>query len=392
MGLFNNCGHAAVRAATQSPDTATVSIPCFDSSVDISDWEGWFFDTIYVDNDNMLTCNAVGLDSLKLELVTRDMIVDMRDPDALDKIKGFLAPLSGFKRMDARYDVCIDSIVDEEYGVFECMGSIVLSADFADSCIERSQQINQFVCELMLTSNNNQAKVPPMTALYIGHNTSIPSKQTHNAACNINNLFELTSNDILDGWRHEEELDIFGYARTIDVRARVATPQFITFSVFDYDRTGLGHGMYTETLYTFDFDNGRKLANNDLFLPAALDEVKLLLFESMFIDPKFSDSHQGIETVKDIEEMCEYRSSQSSFLFDSEFEASEADCKFVLPDGALANDGIVFSFQPYEIDYWAAGAYHFTVPYSKLMPYLTPKAKRLISGCYHNIVPPALIQ
>ncbi|MDE7189745.1 MAG: RsiV family protein [Muribaculaceae bacterium] len=41
---------------------------------------------------------------------------------------------------------------------------------------------------------------------------------------------------------------------------------------------------------------------------------------------------------------------------------------------------MMFSFQPYEIDCWAAGAYHFIVPYKKLMPYLTSEAKRLISN------------
>lgn len=31
-----------------------------------------------------------------------------------------------------------------------------------------------------------------------------------------------------------------------------------------------------------------------------------------------------------------------------------------------------------EICQWAAGAYHFIVPYKKLLPFMTQKAKRLI--------------
>lgn len=62
----------------------------------------------------------------------------------------------------------------------------------------------------------------------------------------------------------------------------------------------------------------------------------------------------------------------------TEWEEPERDVKFELPDGSLTDSGVVFSFQPYEIDCWAAGAYHFIVPYKKLLPYMTPKARRLI--------------
>lgn len=61
----------------------------------------------------------------------------------------------------------------------------------------------------------------------------------------------------------------------------------------------------------------------------------------------------------------------------TEWEETEREVKFELPEGALTETGIVFSFQPYEIDCWAAGAYHFIVPYNKIMPYLTTKAKTI---------------
>ena len=46
-----------------------------------------------------------------------------------------------------------------------------------------------------------------------------------------------------------------------------------------------------------------------------------------------------------------------------------------LPQPGLSDEGIVFSFQPYEIRCFAAGTFHFTIPYYRLRPYLTDKAK-----------------
>lgn len=48
----------------------------------------------------------------------------------------------------------------------------------------------------------------------------------------------------------------------------------------------------------------------------------------------------------------------------------------------LSENGVVFSFQPYEISCFAAGTFHFTIPYERLKPYLTDRAKWCINmGC-----------
>lgn len=41
----------------------------------------------------------------------------------------------------------------------------------------------------------------------------------------------------------------------------------------------------------------------------------------------------------------------------------------------LGDEGVVFSYQPYEIGSFADGTFHFTISYEKLIPYLTDKAK-----------------
>ena len=52
--------------------------------------------------------------------------------------------------------------------------------------------------------------------------------------------------------------------------------------------------------------------------------------------------------------------------------------RLVLPQPGLSEEGVVFSFQPYAISCFAAGVFHFTIPYKLVMPYLTDKAKRQI--------------
>lgn len=70
--------------------------------------------------------------------------------------------------------------------------------------------------------------------------------------------------------------------------------------------------------------------------------------------------------------------SDNPAVSDTVSDEPKREFKFELPEAAFTEEGMVFSFQPYEIDCWAAGTYHFVVPYNKLMPYLTPGAKRLI--------------
>lgn len=143
----------------------------------------------------------------------------------------------------------------------------------------------------------------------------------------------------------------------MEIRTHISNLKFVTVSLYGYDRIGTGHGMYTETFHTLDISTGKELENNDIFKSNSLEKVKMLLYESMANDPHYIGWNPEIKSAADIESR-----------------------KFDLPQGALTATGVVFSFQPYEIDCWAAGAYHFIVPYEKLMPYLRPEARRLISG------------
>lgn len=49
-------------------------------------------------------------------------------------------------------------------------------------------------------------------------------------------------------------------------------------------------------------------------------------------------------------------------------------------DPWLNEDGVVFSYVPYEIAPFDAGSPHFTIPYAEIEPFLTPHGKRFIKG------------
>lgn len=352
----------------------------FGYSGDISMWGGWYLDTIFVGDDNMLQYDSVGSSQLKLSLVTRELTVDLGDKDVADKIRSFLNPIKGFKRFHKKYEECLDSVTDEEYGTWKYMGEFTFTVDYPDSCTANAGKINRFICELSGISENEKAKVPGLSAFYAGFNPTKNYRPVYTGNANdMKCLSDFLAHKAFENWRRGGEFDMGSSASALSIKPHIISQRYVTFGIYEYDRIGTGHGGYTEKFHTFDFNNGTELTNNDIFKTKYLNKVKLLLFEVMVKDPKYRAWHSDSISPEDIEDMIEAWQSPNPILEGTEWEESKNDFKFELPDGALTNDGVVFSFQPYEIDCWAAGAYHFIVPYDKIMPYFTNKTKRLIN-------------
>lgn len=91
----------------------------FGYSGDVSMWGGWYFDTIPVGDDIMLTCDSIGPSKLKLSIITRELTVDMRDANAVENIKQFMNPIKNFKRFQKNYEVMLDSVVSPTYGTLK---------------------------------------------------------------------------------------------------------------------------------------------------------------------------------------------------------------------------------------------------------------------------------
>ena len=72
---------------------------------------------------------------------------------------------------------------------------------------------------------------------------------------------------------------------------------------------------------------------------------------------------------------------------DMEITPEELDNVLFLESGTIpfpawtpfpGENGLVFTYQQYEIAAYAAGMPNFTIPYDEILPYLTPEAKLLI--------------
>lgn len=341
----------------------------FGYSGDVSDWDGWYYDTVRVGNDHMLTYDSVGPSSLRLDLVTRSITVDLGSKKAAGEIKKFLSPIDGFKRFEKEYTIALDSVYDEDYGIIRCLGKISFTADYVDTCNTDAGKINRFMVDLVYNSGDTEMGAPALTSLYIGYKRPRQSGKKYDGAVkDMAILSDFIRDKTVEWWKEDDDLPYEGSAATsLAVRGNIANSSFVTFSVYDYNRMGSGHGGYIETFHSFDIKNGKELSNTDIFNPKMLDKVKLLLYDVMANHPRYTAWNRGIKSATDVQAR-----------FEGTKLDEQEDSEFALPQGALTNSGVVFSFQPYEIGCWAEGAYHFVIPYKSLMPYLTSRTKDLL--------------
>lgn len=69
--------------------------------------------TIFVGDDNILQYDSEVPSTLKLSLVTRELIVDLGEKDLADKIRIFLNPIKGFYRFKESSEECLYPETDE---------------------------------------------------------------------------------------------------------------------------------------------------------------------------------------------------------------------------------------------------------------------------------------
>lgn len=351
---------------------------CFRYEGDLTSWDGWYFDSIPVGDDIMLCYDSVGPSSLKLSLITHEIVIDMGDPKAPDKIKEFLSPLEGIKRFHQDYEEVLDTVDVFDYP-YLCTGYYSFTADYADSCTQHAALINKYVCDLSGITPSDLAKVPRLSAFYAGFKPRSGSRPGYTGNVDdIRALSDFLANSTFEDWKHSGETIESSNGARLEIRLNLLNQKFATFSIYSFDREGCNHGMYTESFATLDLSSGKELYNRDIFTSGSLDKVKKLLFEAMFNHKRYRGWNQCMKSPEDVEARLEGWQSPNPALEGTVWEEPERESTFELPEGALTETGVVFSFQPYSIGCWAEGAYHFVVPYSKLRPYLTSQVKQLI--------------
>lgn len=104
---------------------------------------------------------------------------------------------------------------------------------------------------------------------------------------------------------------------------------FVSTLLFAYG----AHDFPGERYITFDMKTGEVVTNETFFKPSALKQVKAKLEEYMECEGRYIGKNE-------------------------------------MPQVALMEDGVVFSFQPYQIGSYADGLFHFVVPYDEVKRYI----------------------
>ena len=170
----------------------------------------------------------------------------------------------------------------------------------------------------------------------------------------------IEENDGLTDEQRKEILDDMpGWEYDFGLLKERETDEYVVFLSQDYVYLGGAHGGVTgRGSLTFDKKDGHLV---EQFLdPACLDAIQPLLRKG--ITAYFSEDDNEISP----EELDNYLFLESGVI---PFPAWTP-----YPD----EDGLVFTYQQYEIASYAAGMPNFTIPYEDLRPYLTPEAKALL--------------
>ena len=142
----------------------------------------------------------------------------------------------------------------------------------------------------------------------------------------------------------------------IDLRTRIFTDKYVTCQKYMIRYTGGAHEYYKESLHSYDYIHQKKMDWEYLFEEQFRKNVWELLCEAALENEKYKTCFAD-DNPEDVKMRLEH-----------EMELG------------LVEDGIVFSYQPYQIGSFADGTFHFIVPYYKLNPYMTDKAKWCLNG------------
>ena len=170
----------------------------------------------------------------------------------------------------------------------------------------------------------------------------------------------IEENDGLTEGQRKEILDEMpGWEYEFNLLKDRETDKYVVFLSQDYVYLGGAHGGVTgRGGLTFDKKDG--LLVEKTVDPASLDAIQPLLRKGL--TKYFSDE-------------------------DMEIAQEELDNYLFLETGVIplpawtpypSEEGLVFTYQQYEIAAYAAGMPEFTVPYADILPYLTPEAKALL--------------
>ena len=287
-----------------------------------------------------------------VSIVGKTMLVDFSDASSLRTLPSLLKELSSFSGYS------FDSIAGFGRSV-----SYSITVDFPKSSICHAKEIGRWLVEKIADSQQLNEDVPPLNAVYIGYMKRLNGGWRYKgdindhrkiAQCAASVYFAMMKGE----WGENDDDYPSCLFSTLYLQARVFNNRFVTYQQYTNDYNGGAHGYYTERLISFDHVHNQEIDYKYLFKPESEKELLNILLEEAKKTHQYSEWYPQI--TDGVVDMDEDGNPTGGYSF---------------PRPGLSDEGLVFSFQPYDISCFAAGTFHFTIPYWRVRHLLTSRGK-----------------
>ena len=285
-------------------------------------------------------------------IVGKDLLVDFSDEQSRRQLSTLTLSLPGFTpcQLDALADFCQRV-------------SYAISLDVPGRAVIHGKAITGWLIGKTENVRELHYDMPPHSPYYAGFaRKSYTGPHYEGDVHDCREICRFASQVYFSMVRDQYGLNETDYPQglfsTLCLRAYMDNRRFVTYQQYTYSYYGDTHGYYTERLVSYDHVHRQEINYEYLFKDGKMEQVIALLKEEAWKSPNYRIWKPDIE--------------QYTCLKD---ENGKSTGLYRLPQPGLSDKGVVFSFQPNEISCFAAGTFHLTIPYERLMPYLTDRAK-----------------
>lgn len=287
-----------------------------------------------------------------VSVVGKDLLVDFADKESRRQMATLSHHLPGFKT----YNQHITADFCERV-------SFDIAVDFPKRTIVNCDDITKWLIRKIEGSEDMHGELPPLNALYIGYAKRANTGWKYDGDIhNTKRIFKFASDIYFATVKDDYGLNEIDYPLSLFsilcLKACVKCNRFVTFQQYTHAYYGGAHGYYTERLISFDPIHKQEIDYKYMFKDNCMEDIIILLKEEACKSPNYQEWNPNIDDYVCVKD-----------------ENDNPTGMYRLPHPGLSNEGVVFSFLPYEISCFAAGAFHFTIPYERLRPYLTDKGR-----------------
>ena len=275
--------------------------------------------------------------------------VDFADETSLSRLSELMIELPSFERCNVS-DIEKDSIAMYSFEV-----------DFPSDSIEHAQSIREWLVEKIAESNSDAVDLSSVQAIGVNYKMGPDGVWEYLGDLKDNLQIARFASDVYFAIQkaefEDEEYIPYGIKRELSMEAKLCNNKIVTYQECTFNYSGGAHGYYTERLLSYDHVHNQEIDNSYLFKPDSEAQLVDLLVEEAQNSASYKEPVSNIlEAVTVVDE----RGVVVGYNF---------------PRPGLSEEGLVFSFQPYDIGCFADGAFHFVIPYERLEHLLTDRAK-----------------